>query len=344
MSLVANYDSSSGSEAEDDHVQVFSRSSQPSKLAQLLPQPKNTSKPPSKGKKPVFIVPTTLETADDDDDEDEQPKKRLKTTSKGASLTDLLPAPKNSSLFAKKPATATTSAMARPAPQHHEPETASIDEEKDEEEHEDDEEEEEEEEDEEEEAAASKSSSYTGSFFRLGDQLKQTPSLPAPRQAHASTSQPPAPPAKSTQMQPPEQPAPELDDPNAMYAYGADPNAYAAYYHSQEQYQHDGYTETLGVDALSELGGKRRGDHAGVNIIDVNQSDMLPDENWRRQAMEMMPKMPVPVEGAEANSLQKKKNNIVALAAQARSMQHTLEDQYAKQRVVKNEARKRYGF
>lgn len=45
----------------------------------------------------------------------------------------------------------------------------------------------------------------------------------------------------------------------------------------------------------------------------------------------------------EASTLQKKKNNIMALAAQARSLEHSLEERYANERVVKNEARRRYG-
>ncbi|ORX58077.1 hypothetical protein DM01DRAFT_1333749 [Hesseltinella vesiculosa] len=337
MSLVANYDSS-GSDSEDDQPQRTST------LSQLLPPPKSQKQErPIQQKKAVFYVPVDQHNLEDDE-EDDQPKKRLKVANKGASLTDLLPAPKNS-LF-KKPTPSSSakavahavhgSALAKPSPQPTLPalpvSTAAQDMIEKEAEEEDDDDDDEEE---------HISTSHAGSFFKLGHQLKGK----ARETSKAKPSQPTRPTTLEKTQQTAEQV--ELDDPNAIYAYGADPNAYAAYYQYYEQ-QSDGasHNETLDSDVLSQLGGKRRGEDAGVKIVDLNQTDMLPSEDWRRRAMESQPKLPADLMGPsmEANALQKKKNNIMALAAQARNMQQTLEDQYAQQRIVKNEARRRYGF
>ncbi|CAO3591333.1 unnamed protein product [Absidia cylindrospora] len=97
---------------------------------------------------------------------------------------------------------------------------------------------------------------------------------------------------------------------------------------------------------MCQLGGKRRGENAGVNIIDVNQTDILPSDEWRRQAEAQQPKLAATSTPAsfDVNSAKKKKNNIMALAAQAKSMESTLEERYAQQRIAKNQARNRYGF
>ncbi|KAI8335027.1 proline-rich protein [Chlamydoabsidia padenii] len=177
-------------------------------------------------------------------------------------------------------------------------------------------------------------------FFKIGAKLKEEPVVKPATSSITTTT------TTTTQQQQQEQ-LPVLEDPNAMYAYGADPNAYYQYYYQQEQTTDDSSTkETLGNDVLSQLGGKRRGEHAGVNIIDVNQTDILPTEEWRRQAEAQQPKFAATTSSAtfEVNSLKKKKNNIMALAAQAKTMEHALEERYAQERIAKAQARNRYGF
>lgn len=46
----------------------------------------------------------------------------------------------------------------------------------------------------------------------------------------------------------------------------------------------------------------------------------------------------------QATGLQKKKNNIIALAAQAQGLQERLNEQYAQNRRTKQEARRKYGM
>ncbi|CAO3647116.1 unnamed protein product [Cunninghamella blakesleeana] len=219
---------------------------------------------------------------------------------------------------------------------------------------------EEEEEEEEEEITKSKTTEHIGSFFRIGSNLNEEPIIKLPKNTiNESSSSSSSVATKAihtstnslvnnnnnnstnsvTQL-------PELEDPNAMYAFGADPNAYYQYYYQEQSLSEETSSnqEVLDNDALSQLGGKRRGEHAGVNIVDIKQNDMLPSDEWRRHAIASQPKSMISSGAMEASTLQKKKNNIMALAAQARSMEHSLEQRYANERVVKNEARKRYGF
>ncbi|KAI8099556.1 uncharacterized protein BX664DRAFT_321594 [Halteromyces radiatus] len=364
LSLV-DYGSSSESEDDDQQQQPLTQENTTfggsTGLSQLLPPPKNeTSKKTSTTKKSIFYIPSAKD-LEEEEEEEEKPAKRIKLGSTSSNIADLLPAPKRSqNPFLKTSATTDTTAKTNvttsspqsipkveqnksvQGPTNGKKMDNTVD----------SEEEEQEDSDEEPETTTKKASTHIGPFFRLGSSLQEKPVIKPAKTTnkaenhynddHRKDSIETQNQQKQKQQQ---QALPVLEDPNAMYAYGADPNAYYQYYYQQQQFEDEsGNSGTLDVEALNQLGGKRRGEHAGVNIIDVNQSDMLPTEEWRRQAEAYQPKLPVTTETFEVNSLKKKKNNIMALAAQAKSMESTLEERYAQERIAKQQARKRYGF
>ncbi|SAM09311.1 hypothetical protein [Absidia glauca] len=326
---------SSDSEDEDQQQQPslpHKRTSPSGGLGQLLPPPKNNSKPATtSSKKSIFYIPSAKDLGNDNDEEQEdKPSKRLKLGSASTNLADLLPAPKNHQNPFRKPATPTPTPVAVPTPT---PSTTTQPDDKDAKEEDDEDDDDEVSED---GKPVKSTSTFTGSFFNIGSKLKEKPILKSTSTTTTTTT------TSTTDTQQQEQ-LPVLEDPNAMYAYGADPNAYYQYYYQQEQATED-TKETLGNDVLSQLGGKRRGEHAGVNIIDVNQTDILPTEEWRRHAEANQPIFAQPTSDSfDVNSLKKKKNNIMALAAQAKSMEHQLEERYAQERIKKAQARNRYG-
>jgi hypothetical protein len=82
-------------------------------------------------------------------------------------------------------------------------------------------------------------------LLTIGSKLKEKPILKSTSTTTTTTST-----TSTTDSQQQEQ-LPVLEDPNAMYAYGADPNAYYQYYYQQEQATED-TKETLGNDVVSK--------------------------------------------------------------------------------------------
>ncbi|RCH84919.1 hypothetical protein CU098_008548 [Rhizopus stolonifer] len=119
-------------------------------------------------------------------------------------------------------------------------------------------------------------------------------------------------------------------DPNAMYS--VDPSTYYQYY-QEPQAQSEQLEQLVGI----------RGE-SNVQIKTVNQSDILPSEEWREHhALTSAPKFNNGVT-REANKLQKSKNNITALLAHAVNNQDKLDEMFAAQKKTRREAAKKYGF
>ncbi|GAN06470.1 hypothetical protein MAM1_0124c05954 [Mucor ambiguus] len=328
MSLVPNYGSSSESEDSDHEATPQQQTKRP--LASLLPPPKKT----------VSIALPKLQ--DDEEDDLDRERKRPKTTV-GLGLADLLPAPKN---YKSVPVSKTTTdkafiphalskkmkgkekAIVQQEPSevskpnvNEEPQADVSDVEEDNED------------------ATQESAKFTGSFFHIGKDLKDQeiniqpkikPVLATPGPMY-SVERPPV-------EQQPELAAVDMYayDPNAMYS--ADPSVY---------YQYEQATNVEGLQddpELERLVGKRVRGEGNIQIKEVKQHDMLPSEEWRRaQALTAAPKFNNGV-AMQASKLQMKKNNIMALAAQAVNNQEKMDEMFAANKKTRREAAKKYGF
>lgn len=332
MSLVPNYGSSSESEDSDNESTPQQQTKRP--LASLLPPPKKT----------VSIALPKLQ--DDEEDDMDRERKRPKTTV-GLGLTDLLPAPKN---YRSVPVSKTTTDKAfiphalskkmkgkEKATVQQEPSEPSVNNDPPANVSDDGEEEEEEDED-----AKQKSTKFTGSFFHIGKDLKDREEIHVQPKVKPVMATPG--PMYSVERPPEEeQQQPELAavdmyayDPNAMYS--ADPSVY---------YQYEQATNVEGLQddpELERLVGKRVRGEGNIQIKEVNQHDMLPSEEWRRaQALTAAPKFNNGVT-MQASKLQMKKNNIMALAAQAVNNQEKMDEMFAANKKTRREAAKKYGF
>ncbi|KAI8140802.1 mitotic checkpoint regulator, MAD2B-interacting-domain-containing protein [Fennellomyces sp. T-0311] len=367
MSLVGNYSSSDSesSDVESSAPPALPKKSTGSGLGSLLPPPKNKS-----SKSVVYVDLPTAQESDDEEDEAEKRAKRQKLASgstSGRGLAAMLPPPKRSYTFTKTnsgnnraAATPSDSSDSKPSTEP-EAEKESDHEDKDDrgldtatvDPHTEDDEEED--------------STFTGPFFRLGAELKS--STPPPASSYRiPTRQPQQPAEEKPKPQPPQQSdgPTAVDayaynpDPNAMYSYGADPNAYYQYYQQQQGEHDDGQSSgqvsnadesqasifgELDDSAVTRLTGKRKGRESHIQIKTVNQQDILPSDEWRARASQLAaPKFLSTAPQIAASGLQKKKNNLMALAAQAQAMQEQLDEQYAAGRKTRQEARRKYGF
>ncbi|KAG0768541.1 hypothetical protein G6F57_003800 [Rhizopus arrhizus] len=313
MSLVPDY--SSDSETSDTEQPQKQQQPQKRSLSSLLPAPK--------AKKSVVYV----DLPENVDEEESKPAKRAKTTS-GFSLADLLPAPKNNT----KPSPAVTDKLLTPHSlmknlKEKKKEVVPKKEEKEEEE-------------EEEEELPKK---YTGSFFHIGKELIDEPiaeNKPKPVQTTTGLVYTVEKPKEVTAVDAYEY------DPNAMYS--TDPSAYHYYQQQQQQQQEEEeYDEPEANGSLDDLqhivGHRMRGDH-NIQIKSVNQSDMLPSEEWRAtHALTQAPKFDDGI-SLTASKLQLKKNNIMALAAHAINNREKLDNMFAEQKKTRRDAAKKYGF
>ncbi|KAL7325660.1 hypothetical protein PS15p_208110 [Mucor circinelloides] len=335
MSLVPNYGSSSESEDSDHETAPQTQTKRP--LSSLLPPPKKT----------VSIALPKLE--DDEEDDLDRERKRPKTTV-GLGLADLLPAPKN---YKSVPVSKTTTDKAfiphalskkmkgkEKAAAQEEPaeESKSIVNEEQEVDKLDDEDVEGGDKDDED--AKQENTKFTGSFFHIGKDLKDKEINIQPKVKPVLATPGPM---YSVERPPVEQQQPELAavdmyayDPNAMYS--ADPSVY---------YQYEQATNVEGLQddpELERLVGKRVRGEGNIQIKEVNQNDMLPSEEWRRaQALTAAPKFNNGVT-MQASKLQMKKNNIMALAAQAVNNQEKMDEMFAANKKTRREAAKKYGF
>ncbi|KAI8379450.1 mitotic checkpoint regulator, MAD2B-interacting-domain-containing protein [Radiomyces spectabilis] len=374
MSLVPDYGSSDSEEesvVETTNKLPAKSSSVSSSLASLLPAPKKTTASstssstatsttsPSKSK-PVFYVDVPKRLYDDDEDEEEKKNKKPKMARTTGDLADLLPAPKHSAnsflaaAAAKKAATPSISSassssslsasinkqkQATPTPTPKKPvinATPDVDESTVEEETVEDQ-------------VDDSVTKHSGPFFRLGSDLTAAPSYPSTTtkvETYQTTEE--AVPS-STEPTTADTETVYIEDPNAMYAYGTDPSLYYQYYQQQQEWEEaqNEKLETAEGDlneaALHQLGG-RRAKGAGVQIKTINQQDMLPSDTWRAQALASAPTFASSGPALTASKAQLKKNNIMALAAQAQSLQDKLEEQYAQNRRTKRETQSKYGF
>ncbi|CAO3616746.1 unnamed protein product [Mucor hiemalis] len=279
MSLVHYSDSDS----EDSDSEQQQQSLQPQNLkkrglSSLLPPPKKTKTIQIEA--PKFV-----------EDDEEEPTKPLRTSA-GLGLADLLPAPKNYN--GPAPITKTTTAfmphaLAKKLKGKEKAEDPKVQTEEDEKEVEEDLIDEQVLEKEAEKVIPT-SQKFTGSFFRLSKDLKEEPvSKAVPKTVQ------PTPGPVYTVERPPVDEGPQFSavdayayDPNAMYS--TDPNAYYQY---QQQYQQE--YETVGNldngDDLQKLVGKRLKGEANIQIKTINQTDMLPSQEWREaQALTAAPK------------------------------------------------------
>ncbi|KAI7875327.1 hypothetical protein K492DRAFT_240338 [Lichtheimia hyalospora FSU 10163] len=218
---------------------------------------------------------------------------------------------------------------------------------------------------------------YSGPFFRLGAELKSKPSFTkstTSKKTSSSSSSTVAQVASASQSRPqqqiqqqqqqPQQTAVDMyaytnPDPNAMYSY--DPNTYYQYWQQQQQQQQqqqESLDDTAAQGSTSDdpfadmddatytrLTGKRKQRDTGVKIKTINQQDMLPTDDFHRRMKQMQaPKFMTNAAQLSASGYQRKKNNIMALAAQAQSMQEQLNEQYASSRNTQMESRRKYGF
>ncbi|KAI9022164.1 mitotic checkpoint regulator, MAD2B-interacting-domain-containing protein [Phycomyces nitens] len=343
-----------------------------SSFASLLPDPKQTA-----AEKPVFYVEVPVNKKDlEEDEESNKRSKRLKTSGT-VDFADLLPAPKNTALFksivpvTKKTTDASLMPLALARKQKAAQEKAAK--EKAAKEKADaerllksipkvnaapDEEEEEEE------------IKHTGSFFPLGPEVSKIPAytLPTPKKpvvAHTEAKESAS--ETKTDLDPKVEAvtATAVDayaytyDPNAMYAYGTDPSAYYQQHYSEGNQYDQSYNAVVGghgasvgsndddvdPDELGRLAGKRfKGQDSGIQFKTINQADMLPTEEWRLAALASTPKFNNDGPAITATTAQKKRNNIMALAAQAVEMQEKLSEQYAENRRTKRETKNKYGF
>ncbi|CEP07901.1 hypothetical protein [Parasitella parasitica] len=334
MSLVPNY--SSSSESEDSDHEPPQQTKRP--LSSLLPPPKKT-------------VSISLPKLEDDEQDDLEPEQKRPKTTIGLGLAELLPTPKNyKTVTVSKRTTDKTfiphslskklkgkEKMMAPEP---DVKTNSIEEAQKDKEEDEDEVEDEVEDEEEDKVLPTKK--FTGSFFRLGKDLKDKESRIQPQAKPIVAASGPAYSVERPQVEPEQQEAriSAVDmyayDPNAMYS--ADPSVYYQY----EQTNH-GDSLQNGSD-LEQLVGKQGRAGVNIQIKDVNQSDMLLSEEWRQaQALTAVPKFNNGVT-MQASKLQMKKNNIMALAAHAVNNQEKMDEMFAANKKTRREAAKKYGF
>ncbi|KAI8985847.1 mitotic checkpoint regulator, MAD2B-interacting-domain-containing protein [Pilobolus umbonatus] len=315
MSLVPNYDSDSDSSVTDSTPQK---------------RPLNSILPPPKGKAVVYVDLPTGE-YDSDEEEKKRDKKRARPT-RGVGLADLLPAPKNASrLPSTKLATntlLTPLSLTRKAKEKQkeaapvEPKledtktTITTESDIDNEE-------------------VIIPQSFKGSFFHIGKELKEEPLPKAPKKKLSTTVATVQPPTETSK---PTVTAADTYayDPNAMYSYGMDPSAYYSY--------EDQSTETGDVnDELERMIGKRGIGESNIQIKTINQTDILPSDEWRAaQSLTAAPKFEHQTMAASKQQL--KKNNIMALAAQAVNNQEKLESMFAANKKSRRDAQNKYGF
>ncbi|KAI8982275.1 mitotic checkpoint regulator, MAD2B-interacting-domain-containing protein [Mycotypha africana] len=364
MSLV-NYDSSSDSESSDAESTsqtttistTISSSSTATKrsLSSLLP-------PPTK-KKTVYVDLPKL--TNDHADEDEPKVKRTKITT-GLSLADLLPKPKNTPLTKNSthivPVTKTTTdeafvpyALAKKmrekgkaiakdnendnlATKHNyseatvEPvERTAVEEEKQNDAETED---------------TTAVTGFTGSFFKVGKELKEKePLMVKSTKPKMPTLEPTITVQKPSEDQIEQYNEPVITaadayayDPNAMYS--ADPNVYYQY-QQQEGYEGDPNNGN-DIDLERLLGRKAKGE-SNIQFKTINQQDILPSEEWRAaQTLTQAPKFHTGP-AMSVSKLQSKKNNIMALAAHAVNNQERLDEMFAANKRTKRDASKKYG-
>ncbi|KAI9263712.1 hypothetical protein BY458DRAFT_438704 [Sporodiniella umbellata] len=305
MSLV-HYSSDS---EEEEHVP------QKRTLSSLLPEPKK-------------VVYVDLPKIEKEEEEEEQDRKKRPKTSAGFSLADLLPAPKNTNPFERTEGQQISIAQkVREKKKEPAPEPILEPEEKEEEKLEDTQKTEEDE----------PPKKHVGSFFHLGKDLKQEPTI----SAKPKTIQPVTTGLVHTVERPKEgisQPIIDDDyDPNAMYS--TDPSAYQYY----QQYQQTEQVEEENTDDLQHLVGHRMRGECNIQFTTVNQSDMLPTEEER--ATQLLTQAPVFDEGPglTASKLQLKNNNIMALAAHAVNNREKLDSMFSEQKKTRRDAAKKYG-
>ncbi|KAL9556301.1 hypothetical protein MBANPS3_001920 [Mucor bainieri] len=344
MSLVPNYGSSSESDESDHESAPQQQQKTKRPLASLLPPPKKT----------VSIALPKLQ--DDAEDDLDRERKRPKTTV-GLGLADLLPAPKNykhvpvsktttdkafiphalsKKMKGKQKASVAQEPSEAPLPSKDDASQADgsdVDEENDDDDDNNN--------NNENEDVKQESTKFTGSFFHIGKDLKEKeirmepkikPVLATPGPMY-SVERPPA-----EQQQQPELAAVDMYayDPNAMYS--ADPSVYY-------QYEQATSVQSLQNDPeLERLVGKRVRGEGNIQIKDVNQTDMLPSEEWRRaQALTAAPKFNNGV-AMQASKQQMRTNNIMALAAQAVNNQEKMDEMFAANKKTRREAARKYGF
>ncbi|KAF7992022.1 hypothetical protein HCN44_001347 [Aphidius gifuensis] len=82
-----------------------------------------------------------------------------------------------------------------------------------------------------------------------------------------------------------------------------------------------------------------------TNIIDINGEDIKPDEReWMVKALTENPiQRPIKI-GSGPGGQSKKKHQITYLAHQAKAMEVELQNQWASNRIAKNQAKSKYGF
>ncbi|KAL0083103.1 mitotic checkpoint regulator, MAD2B-interacting-domain-containing protein [Phycomyces blakesleeanus] len=348
-----------------------------SSFASLLPAPKQATP-----EKPVFYVEVPSKHKDlEEDEESTKRSKKLKSSSGATDFADLLPAPRNTSLHksivpvTKKTTDASLMPLALARKQKAAREKKEAQEKAEAEkllksipkvnsapEHEEDEDD--------------TAVEHTGSFFPLGPEVSKIPAytLPIPKKKTLNTDM-----ADKRTTSKSEKVEPELKmettsaaaaamttttattvdayaysyDPNAMYAYGTDTSAYyQQHYLEANQYggdqSHNGVdsnTDEVDADALGRLAGKRfKGQDSGIQFKTINQADMLPTEEWRMAALASTPKFTNDGPAITATTAQKKRNNLMALAAQAVEMQEKLSEQYAENKRTKRETKNKYGF
>lgn len=304
-------------------------------LASLLPPPKKT--------KTIQIEAPKFE-----EDDEEEPIKPMKTTT-GLGLADLLPAPKN--YKGPVPVTKTTTAfmphsLSKKQKGKEKAEAPEVQKKEEGEKETEEDELEEEVVEKETEEPIQPSQKFTGSFFRLSKDLKEEP---APKTAPKIVQPTPGP--VSTVERPPVDEGPQYSavdayayDPNAMYS--TDPNAYYQYQQQYQQYQQE--YETVGNldngDDLQKLVGKRLKGEANIQIKTINQTDILPSQEWREaQALTAAPKFNNGIT-MSASKMQMKKNNIMALAAHAVNNQEKMDEMFAANKKTRRDASKKYGF
>ncbi|KAI9312438.1 hypothetical protein BX666DRAFT_1987433 [Dichotomocladium elegans] len=327
----------------------------------------------------IFVdLPKAHESESDDDDEDKKLSKRQKTSTSGSlDLADLLPAPKRGySLTRPKPSTAPSSTPVLPPPspspkhkveasssvitqhssfrpqdhpEHQKKTPAKVEVDED-----------------------NEPVQHAGPFFHLGAELKSRPlygTNVTKKKAPTVAAEPKR--TKSQQKEPTKTQQQEQGqqhymtaadayaysntDVNAMYSY--DPAQYYQYW-QQYQQQQEGVDSTaqeaessadpfanMDDATYTRLTGKRKQRESNINIKTVNQEDILPDAQWHERNKQLQaPKFISTAATFEASGLQRKKNNIMALAAQAQSMQERLNDQFASSRTTMQESRRKYGF